>query len=133
MTMSHLDYLVTVVLGLLLGAIGQVLRVFVGIKKMNDESTTSPETATPFSASRLVISLVIGGGAGALAALSSLDSTEAITKAQAFAIMAAGYSGADFIEGFIKSYATPATSGPPSAAKAPEIVARLTSNLPSPE
>lgn len=113
----------------MLGAIGQVIRVVIGIKKLKEKqseakqqneenirnaqqlaaaSGTPAQTPTPvlmpeFSGQRLSISILIGFSAGVLAALFGQDD---LTEGKSFyaAIIAAGYSGADFIESFMSKF-----------------------------
>lgn len=116
-------------LGAAAGVIGQGIRSLVGLKKVGDQASS---TQTPMNSliepRRLVVSLLIGGIAGVLAAITLIGNLAAVSSEQFFAVMAAGYAGADFIEGFIgratpdaaslapaKQSATPAN---PDAAKA---------------
>jgi len=99
-------------LGAMLGALGQAIRSIVGLKKLNDavsnSSTTMSQAIEP---SRLVTSLVIGAIAGSLASVSLIDNIHAVASAQIAAMLGAGYSGADFIEGFM-SRAMPSPGTP---------------------
>lgn len=94
----------------LLGLFGQALRALVGMKKQADESAKSGRGAfADFDIGRLVLSLVLGAAAGAAAwmGLHFLVSPEAADLgkgAAVFAVIFAGYSGADFIEGFVKRH-----------------------------
>jgi hypothetical protein len=92
-----------VVLGMLLGAIGQGARAVVGIKKQFDLATgpSGKEWKEWFDLKRLVLSLIIGGIAGGLAAVFQIDSV--ISKQLLIGFAAAGYAGTDFIEGFMKT------------------------------
>lgn len=93
----------TVALGFLLGAIGQGARAIVGLKKTSDEARAKGESfGERFRASELVVSLIIGGVAGSLASLPLIDAAEGLTKQTVLALIAAGYAGADFIEGFMR-------------------------------
>jgi hypothetical protein len=93
--------------GIILGALGQGARTIVGFKKLNDYTDAA---AAAVDGWRLLISFGIGGVAGALAAVTILPGTEQVMKEQLFAIAAAGYAGADFIEGFISRFAGNGTS-----------------------
>jgi len=100
-------------LGAMLGALGQAIRSIVGLKKLNDAVSNSTTTMSQaIEPSRLVTSLVIGAIAGSLASVSLIDNIHAVASAQIAAMLGAGYSGADFIEGFMSrampSQATPA-------------------------
>lgn len=108
------QWLDVLLLGGFAGMMGQVLRVVVGLKKAGEAASargaTLGEDLEPW---RLVVSLVIGGAAGAVAALTTLDLAD--TKAsmqQVMAFLAAGYAGADFIEGFVSKLG----AAPPVAA-----------------
>lgn len=90
-----------VVLGTLLGLLGQILRVVVGIKKEIEQTAANGKTLKDsFDTVRLAISLMIGGLAGGLGAISLLG-TE-VNRELLLTLVAIGYSGADFIEGFIR-------------------------------
>ena len=98
----------------LLGLIGQGIRVIVGLKKLREEAAQltagePPETGIPttkavyddlFDSRKLWLSLFIGFIAGCLASLARTDPE--FTKDVQLAIIAAGYSGTDFIEGVFK-------------------------------
>jgi putative chitinase len=100
----------------LMGMVGQGARTVVGLKKLHDlNATQPPDQATTFLASRLVISLIIGFIAGVLAALAigldRLTGAAGATVEVLLGLAAAGYAGADFIEGFISK--APAIAGAP--------------------
>jgi hypothetical protein len=102
----------------LMGMVGQGARTVVGLKKLHDfNATQPPDQATTFLASRLVISLIIGFIAGVLAALAigldRLTGAAGATVEVLLGLAAAGYAGADFIEGFISK--APAITGAPGA------------------
>lgn len=89
----------------ILGMIGQGIRVVVGLKKMHEAANAQQTTVSDiFQGNRLSISLMIGFIAGALAAFTLklkidgnfYDSPILPT------LIAAGYSGTDFIEGFMR-------------------------------
>jgi hypothetical protein len=88
------------IVGIILGALGQGARTIVGYKKFNDDT----DTQAVFDGVRLLVSFGIGGVAGALAALMVLPTTGDVTRDQLFGIAAAGYAGSDFIEGFISRF-----------------------------
>ncbi len=101
-----------VTLAILLGVFGQGIRVIAGLKKQADESAAKGQPfSDSFDLSRLLISLFIGAVAGIAAFLGFWQSGEADpTKGSVlFGIVAAGYSGTDFIEAFVKKY-LPSTS-----------------------
>lgn len=95
-----------VVLGGILGAVGQGIRVIVGIKEHQDEASTSGKKWEDWFEMKqlllsLIIALAIGGIAGVLGAIGLLG-TE-ITKESMITLITIGYAGTDFIEGFMKT------------------------------
>ena len=92
--------LINVLLGMVLGTIGQGIRVIVGLKKAHDLKK-GEDFKVNMEVSRMLISLLIGAVAGGLAAV-SLFETDEVTRQQMLSIVAIGYSGADFIEGFMR-------------------------------
>lgn len=88
----------------LLGAGGQGARVIVGIKKLNDAASGSagaPATSELIVLSRMLVSLAIGAIAGGITAATTMRPGEGLSGEQVAGLAAAGYAGADFIEGFI--------------------------------
>jgi hypothetical protein len=85
--------------GIILGALDQGARTIVGFKKLTDFTDAASASCRRMAATDFVRDW--RGGAGALAALSVLPNTGPISKEQLLGIAAAGYMGADFIEGFI--------------------------------
>ena len=105
--MDAADWIIALVLGGILGMIGQGIRVVVGLKKINDQaSKTNQAFSEIFQGSVLAISLLIGFIAGALAMIGvSCNLVEARpSKELILTLIAAGYAGTDFIEGFIRKY-----------------------------
>lgn len=100
--MSMSNWLELLLLGAVAGAVGQLVRAIAGFAKASRETAANPETQKPFSASVLVVSMLVGATAGALAAVAMQGDLlqPAITKQTILGLMAAGYAGADFIEGF---------------------------------
>lgn len=98
--MAITDWLLVITLGGVMGMIGQGIRMVVGIKKLQDRTEQYGEV---FETSKLVLSLLIGFIAGALAALVLVQNTSVDTKVL-MGLMAAGYAGTDFIEGFARKY-----------------------------
>jgi hypothetical protein len=112
----------TLLLGGLMGLLGQGARTVVGLKSMSDEAKSlgvSPNDL--FQAARLLTSLMIGFLVGLAAALiyiaSGPPAADAAAAAKAAGALdwhillgfaAAGYAGTDFLEGFISNYLTPA-------------------------
>jgi len=92
-------------LGGLLGMVGQGIRVMVGLKKKYDESLRSNKKWKDIFDARqlwisILISFLIGSVAGILGVINYID--QAITKEFLFTLIGLGYAGTDFIEGFIK-------------------------------
>ena len=111
-----------IALGAILGFLGQSVRVVVGLKKARDEAAALGKTFTEaFEPSTMLVSLLIGGVAGALAAIMALRPDTNIATETLLGLAAAGYSGADFIEGFIARYLPVggAPAPPPAAAAVP--------------
>lgn len=122
------NWLELILLGGISGMLGQSARVIVGLKKLNDEADAKQSTLSQLiDPSRLLVSLLIGFVAGALAAIAMhvdnqpIDMTH-IVKSDIMAYAAAGYTGADFIEGIMSRFipsgnTTTASAGasPPSA------------------
>ena len=101
-THSAVDWLQILGLGGLIGALGQGARTIVGIKKLSDAASASNgNVADLIVASKMVIAFAIGAVAGAAAAIGTISNLGAISLAEVLGIAAAGYSGADFVEGFI--------------------------------
>jgi len=91
-------------LGGLLGVVGQGIRVMVGLKKKYDESLRSNKKWKDiFDAKQLWISLLIafliGIIAGVLGVINYVG--KEINKEFLLTIIGIGYAGTDFIEGFI--------------------------------
>lgn len=101
------DLLIQILLGILLGAGGQLLRSIVIWKQAHDvASKTNSTVADNLDVKKLVISFGIGAVAGVccvlgLIAAGGIDWKDVKT---ALGIAAAGYAGADFIEGFATRY-----------------------------
>jgi len=103
--LTALEWLQVAGLGAVFGVIGQAIRVVPGLKKMNEEAQAMGVAARRmFSGSRLGISLAIGALAGVLAAWGlGIDPNAGIRSELILGLLGAGYAGADFVEGFIKS------------------------------
>lgn len=101
--------------GGLLGIIGQGIRIIVGLKKLDDQRSAGATEA--FTVNRLLVSLFIGFIAGALAAIANYPEEGALSREFILGIIAAGYAGADFVEGvfntFFKKKNEPASAGEP--------------------
>ena len=106
------EWLVFLALCALLGATGQAARAIVGLKKMRDDAASKGlDSFQEFRASTLAVSLMIGAVAGVVAGL-ALGSPDSIDQQFALGIMAAGYAGTDFIEGFMSREASKFVSPP---------------------
>jgi len=92
-------WLEALALGAFAGAIGQLVRAIAGLAKMTRRSESDGQLEG-FQASKLVISLLVGATAGTLAALGLLVDGKPPNVSTILGLMAAGYAGADFIEGF---------------------------------
>jgi hypothetical protein len=102
-TLSAYGWLQLIGLGGLMGAIGQGARTIVGLKKLNDAASgTTASVADLLAMNKLIISLALGFIAGALAAAGANLDLAKISAPQILALAAAGYAGADFIEGFMQ-------------------------------
>lgn len=106
--MNTTEIINQILLGGLLGVLGQGIRIVVGIKKLsgtNAAKRLNGEETDEFSPSRLLLSIFIGFIAGAIALLIKGKSESDSGKTEMIVmIMAAGYSGADFIEGVFNTY-----------------------------
>jgi hypothetical protein len=91
-----------VVLGAILGAVGQGTRSIVGIKKRSDQAAVKNEEMKEwFDLNRLLFSLIIGAIAGSFAAVFLVGME--IGQEFLLGLIAAGYAGTDFIEGIIET------------------------------
>jgi hypothetical protein len=118
--MTIQQWILQLLLGGLLGVVGQGIRVVPGLKKVNDHALAEKKPfGDVFSMGTLLISLLIGFTAGALAIIASVPDGSAATtmdRQMILTLLAAGYAGTDFIEAFVKKNlpgnggATPATT-----------------------
>lgn len=106
--MNTQQLLLQLLLGGLLGITGQGIRIVIGLKKQNDEAqTTQTALRDLIDATRLRTSIFIGFVAGVLAMLGFAGFTEELSAATKplkeiiMGVIAAGYAGTDFIEGFM--------------------------------
>jgi hypothetical protein len=111
-----IDVTLQILCGGLLGMIGQGMRVVAGLKKSSDSAAAAGMTlAEVFDGRTLLISLLIGFVAGALAMLTAAwPGPLELTRSLLATIVAAGYAGSDFIEAFFKT--TGASARPAIAA-----------------
>ena len=102
--MSAEDWLVLLTLGAFMGAAGQGARMMIGIKKMSDEAAaTASSVRAMIVPSQLVTSLIIGAIAGVIGVVSmQLSGADKLEVKELVTLLFIGYSGADFIEGFIR-------------------------------
>lgn len=115
--MDATTWLTGLLLGGLMGLLGQGARAVVGMKKLNDDAVAKGEALRDnFSPSQFFLSLMIGFIAGALAMaglISSGQSPNNIGGQALMTVLAAGYAGADFIEGFVnRNIPKPGTAAP---------------------
>ena len=96
--LTPLSVLILILVGGILGTVGQLIRVIVGLKKAADSHTETDYRRTAFS---LMLAFAVGGVSGVLAAINMVD-TGLFDKSVVIAFLAAGYAGTDFIEGFMK-------------------------------
>ncbi|HEX5182410.1 MAG TPA: hypothetical protein VFW19_04560 [Allosphingosinicella sp.] len=106
-------------LGAIVGAFGQGIRLIIGLKKVSDTATAQTSAGNPTSmadlvvGSRLLISFIIGAIAGIIAAATTITPGSVVSPEQIMGLAAAGYAGADFIEGFMsKADPSPVPAGP---------------------
>lgn len=103
--MDSSQALTFVALGALLGAAGQGVRAVVGIKKEIDHARSAGKTVSDwFDGKELSLSFVLGAIAGILAAISQYAPDVQVSRNLLFGLAAAGYSGADFIDGIIQKW-----------------------------
>jgi uncharacterized membrane protein YeaQ/YmgE (transglycosylase-associated protein family) len=105
-----------VILGALLGAAGQSARVIVGLKKLYESLKEKKEFKDEFCGAQLIISLVIGAIAGTLGAVAMMG--QPVDKKLLLGLVAVGYAGADFIEGFMQTVLPkrgPSSGGTPTS------------------
>jgi len=106
----EISILFHLLLGGFLGIVGQSVRVIVGLKKLYEDSQQSSKSFNQvFQTKQLLVSLLIGFIAGVLGMLSMLQFDAGkvpviLNKALVIQLLAVGYAGTDFIEGFVKKY-----------------------------
>lgn len=126
--MAASDWILQLLLGGILGIVGQGIRVVAGLKKVNDQAVRDQKAfGELFQLSTLLISLFIGFVAGALAmiAISDMNTATLPDKQTILTFIGAGYAGTDFIEGFIRKYlpeqAQPAPSSASGGSETPAV------------
>lgn len=100
---SFLDVLVLIAVGGMLGTFGQGMRAIIGLKKLQEKAQAAgTQFNEMFSTSKLSLSLLIGFIAGGIGILTVRPEEGAITTQYLLMIVAIGYAGVDFIEGFVQ-------------------------------
>ena len=136
--MDPATVLEVLVIGALMGMLGQGARAVVGLKSMADDAHAqglSPNDL--FQAARLITSLLIGtlvGLASALVYFIDGGTAAQLTWHYYVAWAAAAYAGTDALEGFISQYLSPATPTPKTATLAlttDDVATLLAAKLPS--
>jgi hypothetical protein len=117
-------------LGGLMGLVGQGARAAIGLKKMNDTAqSTDLDWSDVFIASRFFVSLGTGFVVGvitALAKISDLVQVDADHMQVLIAIAAAGYAGTDAIEAFTAQLGGQSGTQPSSSAAIGNLSTTLT-------
>lgn len=123
LSMSAHEWMLQLLVGGVFGALGQAIRVVVGMKKLHDKAHHQNQSFSGvFNPSHLTLSLLIGFVAGGLGILPSKVNLQAITSQNILLLIGIGYAGADFIEGFIRKsipMALPATEAEEEESKDP--------------
>ena len=105
--MNALDWLPVLTLGALLGAVGQVIRSIPGLNKLRSDPNGK------FEPMQLMMSVIIGAAAGVIAMITiEMTSETKIATQDIITVIAAGYTGADFIEAFITKRMSSGTALP---------------------
>lgn len=116
------QFLTKLITGILSGSLGQAARVAIGMKKTWDEAEAKKTSfSQQFNAGQLVVSLLLGAVAGALAMFTAVKQLDSQTFTTLFA---AGYAGSDFIEGLIRKETT--VPSKPSGSGTSQQVQKLT-------
>lgn len=128
------DLLVQIVLGGLLGLVGQGIRALIGLKKLQEEAAATGQSAEQlFVGSKLLISLFTGFVAGAVASLLVDKFSDQMSKPEdqkrlIALLIAGGYAGTDFLEGALSRL--PVGPWTPAALPLPPTVASQRELLP---
>ena len=112
--MSATGWLLVLMLGAVAGAVGQLVRTIAGLASAN-RAAAAGQAPEPFEPARLVVSMLVGAAAGAVAALvmSNKLMGKEIHVDVIVGLVASGYAGADFIEGVAGKFAQRAGGGTP--------------------
>lgn len=122
--MNAAEWLSVLSIGAVAGAVGQLVRTIAGLASAN-RTAPAGQAREPFEPARLVVGMLIGATAGAMAALSMSDQLtgNAVATEVILGLAAAGYAGADFIEGvsgkFGQTAANLAQTAPAAVVAAP--------------
>lgn len=104
--MNAYDLLIYLLLGALLGTVGQGIRIIVGIKKLLDGADPGKKLSELLDGKRLALSvgiaLLVGAIAGMLGVLDIDVIGKSISKESLATLISIGYAGTDFIEGFMR-------------------------------
>lgn len=112
-----------VVVGALMGVLGQAICALLGLKKAGDAASLHGIFLERIEFTRLTISLFIGAVAGMIAAI-AITPGSPMSREALLSLAAAGYAGADFVEGLMARYLqSPLGSRAPMAASVEPIVA----------
>jgi hypothetical protein len=88
-----------------MGVVGRGVRVIVGLEKTSDKAAAGGDKLIDLiEPARLLISLLIGAVAGVIAAVATVNLDAPIPRDTLLGFAAAGYSGADLVEGFMARY-----------------------------
>lgn len=101
---TPLEFITAISLGLIAGALGQVVRQIGSFKKLMDENPLGRATDR-FDGTRFGINLMVGATAGALGVLGLMTESGGLPAdlRQTFiTLIGIGYAGADFIEAFVR-------------------------------
>jgi len=124
MSNQLMPVLQAVLLGGLMGMVGQGIRAVAGLKKLSDDAQTKGVSSQDlFVTSRLVFSLLVGFIAGIIAAISiglnKLIDIDPSNLSTLLGIAAAGYAGTDFIEAMAPTIVGAAAKAPTPSPPAP--------------
>ncbi|CAL94395.1 hypothetical protein [Azoarcus olearius] len=100
--MTVTQWLEVLSIGFVAGAVGQLVRAISGLAKLKREQLEGAAGDNEFQLSTMVLSVIIGGTAGALAAIALSDTlvSGGVPSQTILGLLGAGYVGADFISGF---------------------------------
>lgn len=101
---TSLDFMTAIGLGLIAGALGQVVRQIGSLRKLVDENPIGG-ASKHFDGTRFGINLMVGATAGALGVLGLMTESGGLPAdlRQSFiTLIGIGYAGADFVEAFVR-------------------------------